>query len=257
MSLERIATMPGPRRLAVAAFACAILAFGLLAQLNVATHVGEGSVPRPEQVLWRYHGKPGSTDLHRVLDLALPEDDPHAMWPYLAAVAEEREARRAAILAWVDAGAPAAGWDAVAPVFTGAETCGQCHAAGGTKGDLPFDTYEHVLAVAQPDTGMAWGDLTVTAHNHAFGFSVAALLLGLLVSATGLRPRWQVLVIVALFLGPVLDVGAWFLTRWLGSPWHLVVMAGGGLFAAASAAACLAVLWDATLGRRRLARGGR
>ncbi|MFM8979700.1 MAG: hypothetical protein ACKOSS_04470 [Planctomycetia bacterium] len=84
MSLERIATMPGPRRLAVAAFACAILAFSLLAQLNVATHVGEGSIPRPEQVLWRYHGKPGSTPLHRVLDMALPEDDPHAMWPYLA-----------------------------------------------------------------------------------------------------------------------------------------------------------------------------
>ncbi|MFM8979701.1 MAG: hypothetical protein ACKOSS_04475 [Planctomycetia bacterium] len=156
----------------------------------------------------------------------------------------------------MDAGAPRTGWDAVAPVFTGAETCGQCHAAGGTKADLPFDTYEHVLPLTRPDAGMAWPDLTITAHNHAFGFSVAALLLGVLVTCTGLRPRLQGLVVLSLFVGPALDIGGWFLTRALGAPWHLVVLAGGGLFGLASAVACLAVLWDATLGRRRLAGGG-
>ncbi len=255
MSETRIAAMPGSRRLAIALFACLILLFGLLAQANLWFNVGGGGPPGPERVLWKYHGKPGATKLHKVLDAGLPETDPQAMWPYLGATPEEQVQRRGAILAWVDAGAPRAGWDALAPIFTGAETCGQCHASGGLKQDLPFDTYEHVLPVTEPDQGIAWGTLFVTAHNHCFGFAVAALLLSLLLTFTGLKGRLRVLLILAAFVGPAIDVGCWFLTKLYGAPFHLGVMLGGALFGGAIAAMALVVLWEAVLAKPGAAKG--
>lgn len=252
----RIAAMPAPRRLAAALFACMILAFGLLAQVNLWTHVGGGGPPGPERVLWKYHGKPGASKLHKVLDLALPKEDPHAMWPYLGGATDAELAARAKdVLAWVDRGAPREAWDTFAPIFTGAETCGQCHAPGGLKANLPLDTYEHVLPVTAPDTGIAWGELTVTAHNHFFSFAVAALLLSLLLSFTGLAARLQVALVLAAFAGPALDVGCWFLTKWYGAPFHLGVMLGGALFGGAMALMAAVILWEATLGARRLAGG--
>lgn len=245
----RIAHMPGTRRLAIALFACLILLFGLLSQANLWFNVGGGGPPGPERVLWKYHGKPGATKLDQVLDPALSEDDPRAMWPYLGATPAQQAERRTAILAWVEAGAPRTGWDALAPVFTGAETCGQCHASGGLKQDLPFDTYEHVLPVTEPDRGIAWGTLFVTSHNHFFAFAVAALLLSLLLTFTGLRSLPRVLLILAAFGGPLIDVGCWFLTKLYGAPFHLGVMLGGALFGIAIAAMAAVVLWEAVLAR--------
>lgn len=248
---ERIALQPGSRRLAVGLFAGLILLFVLLSQANLWFNVGGGKFPGPEQVLWKYNGKPGMTKLHRVLDAALAKDDPHAMWPYLGESKDMQDARRREILSWVDRGAPADGWATVAPIFLDTNACAQCHAAGGLREDLPLVTYDAVRAVAEPDRGLPWGLLFVTAHNHLFAFGVAALLLSLLLTYTGLTGFPRIALILAAFGGPVIDVGSWFLTKTNGAPWHFGVMLGGGLFGGAIASMALVVLWEAFLARPR------
>lgn len=264
MSDTRLALMPGSRRLAAGLFALLILLFVLLSQANLWFQVGGGSLPGPEQVLWKYHGKPSATRLHRVLDLSLSEKNPHNMSQFVGgATPEERAALVRRILGWVDAGAPRpaagtppVGWDDVAPIFTGHETCGQCHVAGGVRADLPLDTYERVQAVAAPDMGVPWGALLISAHNHFFVFAVAALLLSLLLTFTGLGGLPRTLLILAAFGGPVLDVGGWLLTKQLGAPFHWLVMAGGGMFGGALATMALVIAWEAFLARPA-ERGGR
>lgn len=249
MTQTRLAHQPASRRLTAALFAALILLFVGLAQANLWVQVGDGGLPGPEQVLWKYNGKPGATKLHQVLDLSLPRDHPRNMSKWTADLPEEQAQRVKEILAWVDAGAPRAGWEALAPVFTGGTTCGQCHAPGGTRQDLPLDTYEHVLPVTEPDRGMPTSQLFISAHNHFFVFLVAALLLSLLLTFTGLTGLPRVLLILGAFGGPVLDVGGWFLTKAYGAPFHWLVMAGGGIFAGALVASALVILWEAAVAR--------
>jgi hypothetical protein len=229
-----------------------LLGFQLLAQANLWERDGGGRLPGPQDVLWKYHGRPHASKLHQVLDPARPREDPRAMWPFLdpsgadAAIAE----RRKEILGWVDRGAPEAEWPTVERVFTAIETCGGCHVQGGTRGDLPFQTWAEVQVVAQPDRGMRLADLLVSAHNHAFAFAVMALLLSVAAACTGLPGRLKSLLVLLAFGGAALDVGSWFLTRTFGAPWHFGVLLGGGLFGAATLAMALAVLDEVVTGGR-------
>lgn len=255
----RLALMPPVRRLVAALFALLILLFSGLAQGNLWVQDGGGRLPGPDQVLWKYNGKPRASRLHRVLDLSLPKDDPHAMWPHAGATPEEQVARVQQILAWVDAGAPRdaqgpggepRGWDAVAPVFTGTEiTCGQCHSPGGSMERLSLDSFEKVSALAAPDRGIATSELFISAHNHFFVFAVAALLLSTLLTFTGLAGLPRLALILGAFAGPVLDIGGWFLTKAWGAPFHWLILAGGGMFGGSIATMAAVVLWESTLAK--------
>jgi hypothetical protein len=248
---DRLALQPGTRRLAAGLFAGVILLFVVLSQANLWFQVGAGRFPGPEQVLWKYDGKPGTSKLHLVLDPSRPKDDPKAMWPFLGEAPDVPGGRRERILAWVDRGAPREGWAEVSQVFLDTNACAECHAPGGLRHDMPLDTYEHVRPFTEPDQGLPWGPLFVSAHNHLFAFAVAALLLSMLLTFTGLGTLPRVLLMLAAFGGPVIDVGCWFLTKVYGAPWHFGVMLGGGLFGGAVTVMALVVLWEAFLARPR------
>jgi hypothetical protein len=258
----RISRAPATVRLAVALFVLLLFGFYATAQANLWVRDGGGSLPGPTAVLWKYHGRPGSSKLHQVLDPGLPASDAHAMWPFLDPdqAPATIESRRRQILGWVDAGAPESGWAAVAPIFTGPETCGSCHASGGRKEDLPFETLEGVRVVARQDDGMPWAALLTSAHNHVFAFAVAGLLLGLGMAGTGVRRGLQALLVLGAFGGAAIDVGCWVLTKAAGSPFHLGVVLGGALFGGSALAMAAALLDEAMLGgagarRLGLARG--
>ena len=246
----RIAHWTPARRLAAALFAGLILLFALLSQANVWFHVGGGGFPGPERILWKYHGRPDTTKLHQVLDLSLPKDDPRNMSQYLGGTPELVAANRAEVLDWVEEGAPVDRWPGLKDrLFHHPLHCADCHVAESSVGAPSFSTYEQVKAFAEPDHGISWGALHVTAHNHMFAFAVAALLLSMLLTFTGLRGLPRAALILAAFGGPVLDVGGWFLTKLYGEPWHLAVLAGGGLFGGAVATMAAVVLWEALLAR--------
>lgn len=241
----RIIDLPGPARLAVAAFAFVLGGFSLLAQANLWVQDGGGSLPGPEAVLHKYNGVPDSSRLETVLSADLPEDHALAMWPYLGSTEAEIEAARTRVLAWIDAGAPEPGFAELQPIFAGVETCGSCHGAGGEKEDVPLETYEQVLPFAQPDQGMSWKALMISAHNHAYGFAMLAFVLSVLVCMSRLPRVLACVLILGLFLGPVLDIGGWFLTKLEGAPWHLVVILGGGLFGTCVVLALAVLVADA------------
>lgn len=246
-----LAALPSGLRLAVGAFAGLILGFALLAQVNLWVQDGDGALPGPDRILHKYHGKPGSSRLHHVLDPALPEGDPLAMWPHLGDEPQRSE-RRNKILAWVEHGAHEHNWSEVKPIFHAQDGCIQCHTPTGEASHVSFETYEGVLSVASLDGGMPLGKLTITAHNHAFGFAVLALLLSVLLCFSQVTGPFRYALIAAAFAGPLLDISGWFLTRSLGTPFQYQVMLGGALFGGSTGLMALLVLKDVTIGARSL-----
>ncbi|MFO0934039.1 MAG: hypothetical protein U1E39_15230 [Planctomycetota bacterium] len=238
-SAEGLAALPGPRRLVLGAFLTLLLAFYGAAQLQLIVTAGGGSLPGPDAVLVRYHGDPLKSRLHLALDPARAETDPRRMYTFLGETEDDRVAAHRLLLGWVEAGAPRARWAEVAPVLTGAKTCGGCHARGVDEGglarvkaDLPFETYEDVLPSTARGAGMPLAELTTTTHNHLFGFAVLAALVGWVFTGTRWRGPVAVLLPLTAFAGIVLDVGGWWLTRSFGSPFQWSVMLGGALFGA-------------------------
>lgn len=253
--------LPTPIRLAGGLFLLSLLGFYGAAQAQLVLSAGAGSWPGPAVVLAKYHGTGKGSRLHSALDPARPESDPKAMFKNLGATPAERAERRTAILAWVESGAPKSGWSLVEPVLAGSEGCVRCHsrAEGGTrvKADLPFDTYDDVLAVTSVDTGMTPAALALSSHNHLVGFAVSALLTSLAFSLTH-WPRRVVLIAIALaFAGPAVDVASWWLTHQYGHPFEYGVMLGGGLYGLAlmgMSILCLDELWLRSRLRRAASR---
>ena len=90
--------------------------------------------------------------------------------------------------------------------------------------------------------GIPLATLLTSAHNHAFGFGILALLFGLGCTFTGL-PAWLRVALPSLaFLGAALDLAGWFLTRSHGAPFPALVILGGALFGAALGLMALAIL---------------
>lgn len=250
--------LPGSLRLAIGCFVCLVLGFALLAQRNLWEQVGGGQPPKPDAVLKRYHGEPGKTRLHLVLDPALPYGDPMNMSQYLGGNEPEDEitlTNRKLILDWVEAGALEADWPTVEKIFTSIETCGSCHVEGGEQEGLPFSTYQETLAVTKSGGGYPLGPLLISAHNHLFGFAVLALLLSLGLCFSRVTGKPRALLILAASGGAALDIASWFLTRSFGAPFHMTIVAGGALFGIATTLMAVLILRDVLAGPVKAADG--
>jgi hypothetical protein len=232
----RLSDLSRERRLALGLFLLLLLAFYGLAQVKLLTSVGGERYPGPAAVLAKYHGDPKKSVFHKVLDPALPVTDPRNMFQYLGGSDEDRAARRTAILAWVDGGAPREGWLPLSTIFTGDDTCAMCHSTKGpeprARSDLPFETYDQVVEAARRDTGMSIHDLATSSHNHMMGFAVVAILASWIFTATRWRGPLVPILVAGAFVGAAVDVGSWWLTRWHGSPFQYGVILGGGAFGA-------------------------
>ena len=248
----RLADLPGSVRLAMACFLAGLFAFYGLAQLKVITTVGGGTeIPGPEAILHRYNGDPMKTRLHQVLDPGRRDGDPLRMYGWLGADDAERATNRALVVSWIEHGATQAEWPNVAPVFGKCQSCHSSTAEGtGTRSDLPFERQDQVLPFTRGDDGLAFADLATTSHNHLFGFLVGSLLVSTVFGLSRWRGPVVTLLIVGATGGALVDVGAWWATKWWGSPFHLVVFAGGAAFGA-----CLMAM--AALAFDELALGGR
>jgi hypothetical protein len=142
MDAPRLADLPPARRLAVGLFLVCLLAFYGLAQVKVFTAVGGGGFPGPAAVLAKYHGTRAHSRLHAVLDPACPRRT-RSGCTTTCATDGDRAANRVRVLR-VEAGAPAAGWPALEPVFAGCDLrrLSQHEDETRTKRDLPFERYE-------------------------------------------------------------------------------------------------------------------
>lgn len=256
MHQVHLSTVSAPVRVALGSFLLLILAFYGAAQVNLMLHAGKGGIPGPTAVLERYHGSGKASRLHLVLDPALPEDDPRAMYHHLGHDEAERRTNLGLVLGWVEAGAPRDRWSTVSEVFASSHGhgCVECHstADGGTRtrADLPLETYEQVRPFTEADRGMSRSALALTSHNHLMGFAVSSLLVSLIFACSAWRRGLIVALVLTAFIGSAIDVSSWWLTHAYGHPFQHGVIAGGGLYGFALLTMSVLALDELWLGSR-------
>ena len=176
-----------------------------------------------------YHGLPKGKSL---LELAL-------MGPMADKLSD---ADRTRVLQWIQAGATAEGYPQVGPIF--AQNCVSCHMANA-KSIPPLASLGAVRKVAVADTGTSLTDLAEVSHIHLFSISIIFLLTGAIFALSEM-PIWvRVFLVVVPYLTIVMDIGSWWLTKYLDPAFFAyVVIAGGGGMGLALAAQILISLWE-------------
>jgi hypothetical protein len=151
-------------------------------------------------------------------------------------------ADRTRLLTWVHDGAKAQTYPQVKPIF--AANCISCHMAEA-QSIPPLASFEAVQKVAKADTGTSITDLAKVSHIHLFGISIIFLLTGA-VFALSETPVWlRVSLVVVPYLTIVLDIGSWWLTKYLDPAFFAyVVIVGGVCMGLALGAQVLIALWE-------------
>jgi hypothetical protein len=94
------------------------------------------------------------------------------------------------------------------------------------------------MKVAELDTGMDIFTLVRVSHIHLFGITFVFFTMGLIFSHAYVRPIWFKSAVIAIpFIGIVLDVASWYLTK-IFTPFAWVVIGGGGLMGV-----CFGIMW--------------
>jgi len=135
------------------------------------------------------------------------------------------------MIKWARAGAPEGEWESkIKPVTE--QYCVACHA--NMPGLVNVGEKENMLKVAEVDSGATVTTLTRVSHIHLFGIAFIFFFVGLIFSfATGFSPVVKALLIFTPFMFLILDIAAWWLTKYSpGFAW--LVMLGGMGYSLAS-----------------------
>jgi hypothetical protein len=173
----------------------------------------------------------------------------------------EREGERLGLLAWIKVGADKKAFDEngfVLPEALAAQPitakyvedaggkkrlkiasliedrCTRCHSenVGGAAGNYPLDTYDDILAYAEPEAGggMSLDKLAQSTHVHLLGFSMLYGLTGLIFSFTSYPAGVRWLVAPWPLLVQLVDIACWWLAR-LDPAYSQVIVVTGGFVA--------------------------
>lgn len=132
------------------------------------------------------------------------------------------------IVEWLKSGAPREDYESVVqPILN--EQCVGCHSASSGLKIPDLSNYEGVKQEANVDTGVSLHSLMKVSHIHLFGIALVALGIGL-VFRFSLLPDWfQQSLTLLPFVAILIDIAAWFLTKWDPVYAYTVVVAGGML----------------------------
>ena len=130
-----------------------------------------------------------------------------------------------AVLEWIDGGARKRDFDARIEAIL-EESCLSCH--DGSNPHLSnLDGYENVALLVAQDTGATLYTLVRVSHIHFFGLTFIFFIMGFIFSHAYVRPVWLKHVVIILpFLGVILDVLGWYITK-VFSPFAWVVLVAG------------------------------
>lgn len=139
---------------------------------------------------------------------------------------------RLAIIKWAETGASQEEWDNRISMDID-QYCQPCHANISSLPDLSNkETMKKLLAV---DEGLSIGAMTRVSHIHLFGISFIFFFVGWIFTyATGISPLHKAILISVPFAFLILDVLAWWLTKWNPNFAWLVIIGGFGYTGAAS-----------------------
>lgn len=215
-----------------------------MAQIYI-THAGLDGKPglSIEDIVIGYSGNKGATRLETALSGAmkgmLPDDE------------------RGTIVTWVHAGASKEEFDAkVKPIVD--KRCLACH--GGSNPHIPnLGGFDNVSKVVAKDTGMSIPTLIRVSHIHLFGLTFIFFITGSIFVHAYLRPVWfKCLVVGVPFVGILVDIASWYLTK-IYQPFAWVVVVSGGFMGISFAIQWLASIyqmWFYQLPREMADKGG-
>lgn len=142
----------------------------------------------------------------------------------------------AALIKWVQGGSDKSSYETIVKPLLD-KRCMSCH-DGSNPHLANFDGYDNLKKMTEQDTGADVFTLVRLSHIHLFGFTLIFFIMGLVFSHAYVRPVWlKCSVIAAPFIGIILDVSSWYMTKlfaWFG--W--VVIAGGAIMGM-----CFAFMW--------------
>jgi len=200
-----------------------------MAQIYI-THAGLDGKPglSMEDIIIGYSGSKGATRLETALGGPMKGMAP--------------DADRSAIVAWIHAGASKEDFDAkVKPIVE--QRCIVCH--GGSNTNIPNLTgFDNVSKLVVMDTGMSIPTLIRVSHIHLFGLTFIFFITGSIFVHAYMRPVWfKCLVVGVPFVGILLDIASWYLTK-VYRPFGWVVVVSGGFMGLSFAIQWLASIYQ-------------
>jgi hypothetical protein len=175
------------------------------------THTGldGGKGLTVEDLRIAYSGRHGST----VLETAL-------MGPMQGMLPGDE---RRTILSWAATDGSQKTWaEKVEPIMKA--RCDMCH--NGSDPHRPnLTTWDGVSKVVMKDTGMSLATLVRVSHIHLFGLTFIFFIVSSIYVHAYVRPLWVKCVIIILpFLTILMDIGSWYLTKFLpGLAWMVII----------------------------------
>ena len=204
-----------------------LTALSLLFLIDIEPHLGIGQSV-VEDISQQYHGLPSDTRLEMALKGPM------------AAMASTEDRNR--ILKWIHEGAASKGYTAVAPVFK--NNCASCHNPQNNASIPPLTSYEDIKKLLKTDTGENLVELARVSHIHLFGISLIFLATGA-IFALSETPVWLRATFVTFpYLTIIMDIGSWWLTKYLDPSFAYVVLIGGAGMGFVLAAQIFISLWD-------------
>lgn len=217
-------------------FSCLLITIGIgylfailyLFLIDVEPHAKHG-VGLVDAVILKYYGQRGATQLEAALDGAMGDN----LTP----------ARKNQVVAWVRAGATAASFAEVRPIFL--ENCAPCHNKESGLPIPPLTSHEEVSIYTEVDMGQSIKTLIRVSHIHLFGMSFIFMLTGAIFVLSEIAAVWRALLVAVPFVAIWLDIGSWLLTKFEPVFAYTVVIGGAlmGLALAAQIAIALYEMW--------------
>ncbi len=118
----------------------------------------------------------------------------------------------AALIKWVQEGADRSNYEtAIKPLLD--KRCATCH-DGSNPHLVNLMGYDNIKKATEKDTGAEIFTLVRVSHIHLFGFTFIFFTIGLIFSHARVRPVWFKCAVIAMpFVGTMLDVSAWYMTK--------------------------------------------
>ena len=204
-----------------------LTALSLLFLVDIKPNLGAGKSV-VEDISEQYHGLPSDTRLETALKGPM------------ATMASPDERKR--ILNWIHTGATKKRFAAVAPIFK--NNCMSCHNPQVNRSLPSLASYDEIKKLVKTDTGENIVSLARVSHIHLFGISLIFMVTGG-IFALSTTPIWlRVVVVVIPYLTIIVDIGSWWLTKYLSPTFAYVVLISGGGMGLALAVQIFIPLWE-------------
>ncbi|NOX77240.1 MAG: hypothetical protein GXP17_11655 [Gammaproteobacteria bacterium] len=135
---------------------------------------------------------------------------------------------RSTIVSWLKSGASQKDYESeIKPIL--AKRCFACHTPASGLAIPNLSTYEGIQEVTNVDTGMSIHSLMKISHIHLFGIGLILFGVGMVFRRVEMRCGLKSTLIVLPFVAILVDIMAWFLTKWDPIYAYTVVIAGAVL----------------------------